>query len=100
MHAVINHLRFTDPIDPTSFDEIPSLQEQLTSIAGFHSLLVVQTGEHEATFLILADTQESLDQISREVGSPWVTRTILPLLNAPPDRRVGRILVTAAREAQ
>ena len=30
MHAVINHLKFTDPIDPTSFEEIPSPQEQLT----------------------------------------------------------------------
>ncbi len=95
MAAVINHLRFRDPVDPDLFaDADATLVPRMRAIEGFRGLHVVQTGEREIVLVILGDTVEVLDQIATEVGSPWMVEHVVPLLDGPPGRHLGPELLT------
>jgi len=95
MHAVVNHLRFSDDVDPTLFAAMEDLIPQMAAIDGLVRVQVVQTSPTEVTLLIFAVDAETLDRIATEVGSPWMLANVVPLLAAPPDRRVGAVLVSS-----
>ncbi len=46
--------------------------------------------------LILADTTETLDRLTTEVGSPWMMEHVVPLLSGPPERHIGPVVATSA----
>jgi len=91
----VNHLRFSDDVDPTLFAAMEDLIPQMAAIDGLVRVQVVQTSPTEVTLLIFAVDAETLDRIATEVGSPWMLANVVPLLAAPPDRRVGAVLVSS-----
>lgn len=95
MHAVVNLLRFSEPLDPQLFvagrDE---LEAKMRGVPGFEALHVVQTGENEAFLVIVADRAETLDRLATEVGGPWMVEHVVPRLAGPPSRSLGEIIVS------
>jgi hypothetical protein len=68
----------------------------MRAIEGFRGLQVVQTSEHDVILVILGDSVEVLDQITTEVGSPWMRdHGVLPL-DGPPERYIGQSIASSA----
>ena len=96
MAAVVNILRFKDPVDPSLFTTATSeLVPRMREIEGFQALHVLQTAETEVVLLILGDTVEVLDRVATEVGSPWMVANVVPLLVAPPERHIGPLIASS-----
>ncbi len=95
MHAVINSLRFKDPVDPALFTRAEQeLAQGMRAIEGFKSFHVVQVAADRVVLVIVGDDAEVLDRLATKVGSPWMGANVVPLLAAPPDRRVGPVLAS------
>ena len=100
MAAVVNILRFKEPVDRGLFAAAEhELAEPMRAIAGFQGFHVVRTAEAEVVLVILADTVEVLDQLATEVGSPWMLANVVPLLASPPERHVGEVIASATSHA-
>ncbi len=98
MAAVVNHLRFRDPVDPALFAAAEAeLAPLMGEVEGFEGLYVVQTSDHDVILLIFADTVETLDRLATDVGSPWMVEHIVPLLDGPPQRHIGPVIATSSR---
>lgn len=94
--AVVNHLTFDDPVDPDLFRRAEQdLVPQMRAIEGFEALHVVQTSDHDVILLILATTEEVLDRLATEVGSPWMVANVVPLLSGPPSRHIGPLIASS-----
>jgi hypothetical protein len=67
----------------------------MRSIEGFRAFHVVQVADDHAILIIIGDTPEALNKVATEVGSPWMSANILPLLAAQPERHIGSFLVSS-----
>lgn len=95
MHAVINSLRFTDPVDPALFTLAEQeLAQGMRTVEGFKSFDAVQVAAERVVVVIVGDDAEVLNRLATEVGSPWMLANVVPLLAAPPDRRIGPVLAS------
>jgi len=96
MAAVVNLLRFKEPVEPAVFAGVErDLVPQMLAIKGFRGFHVVQTSDQEVILVILGDSVEVLDQIASEVGSPWMRANVVPLLAGPPERHIGPIIASS-----
>jgi hypothetical protein len=97
MHAVINTLRFKDSVDPTLFARAEhDLADQMRSIEGFQGFRVVQVADDQVVMVIFADAAEVLDRLATELGNTWMGANVAPLLDGPPDRRIGPIIASVS----
>lgn len=95
MHAVVNHLEFTDPVDPELWRRVENeVGGQIRSFAGFHGFKVVHTSDRHAILVIFADTGQTLDDIAAQVGNTWMGANVAPLLSRPPDRHLGEVVAS------
>ena len=95
MHAVINTLRFKEPVDPALFERAErELADHMRGLEGFQGFRVVQIAEAQVMLVIFADTPEALDRMASELGDSWMGGNVTPLLDGPPDRRIGPIIAT------
>jgi hypothetical protein len=94
--AVINHLHFRDPPDPEVFAraerEVVPEARITEGISGLH---IVQVTPEHFIIVILGDDAEVLDKFASEVGSPWMTEHVVPLLASPPERHLGPLVATS-----
>src|SRR5689334_9511751 len=96
--AVVNHLHFKEPVDPALFERAEGeLGAAMRAVDGFRGLEVVRTGERDVVLVILADSVETLDRLATEVGSPWRTEHVVPLLAGPPERHLGPTIASTFR---
>jgi hypothetical protein len=96
MAAVVNHLHFKEPVDAAVFAAAEhDLLPEMRKIDGFRGLEIVQTGEREVILVILGDSEDVLDRIATEVGSPWMVAHVVPLLAGPPERHIGPSIISA-----
>jgi hypothetical protein len=94
--AVVNHLHFKQPVDPEVFSTAErDLTPLMKEIEGFGAFHVVQVGEDHAILIILGDTPDSLNRVATEVGSPWMSAHIVPLLATPPERHIGPVVASS-----
>ncbi len=94
--AVVNVLRFREPEDPSLFTRATEeLIPRMREIDGFEGLQVVQSSETEVVLLIFGDTVTVLDRVATEVGSPWMTANVVPLLAGPPARHIGPVIASS-----
>ncbi|HVT75710.1 MAG TPA: hypothetical protein VHD87_01675 [Acidimicrobiales bacterium] len=96
MAGVVNHLRFKEPVDPELFASAATeLTAQMRAIEGFQGFHVIQTSETEVILVIFGDDVDVLNRIATEVGSPWMTAKVVPLLAGPPDRQIGPTIASS-----
>jgi hypothetical protein len=96
VHFVVNHLSFSEPVDPVTFAAVDDLRPRFEAIDGFEAAHVVQTGEREVVLLIVGRDAETLDRVATEVGSPWMREAVVPLLGAPPQRELGPVIASTS----
>ena len=90
MAGVVNHLRFKEPVDPELFAQAErELSTQMRAVDGFQGFYAIQSSETEVILVILGEDVDVLNRIATEVGSPWMTASVIPMLAAPPDRHIG-----------
>jgi hypothetical protein len=90
VHAVINTLRFKEPVDPTLFERAErELADQMRAIEGFR---VVQVADDQVVLVIFADAAEALDRMATELGNTWMGANVAPLLDGAPERRIGPVI--------
>ena len=95
MHAVINNLRFTDSVDRDLFAGVEhDLAHRMRAIAGFKSFHIVQVADDHVVLVVVGDDAAVLDRLATEVGSPWMSANVAPLLAVPPDRSVGPVIAS------
>lgn len=96
MAGVVNHLRFKETIDPELFARAErDLIPQMRAIDGFQDFYVIQTSDTEVVLVILGDDVGVLNRVATEVGSPWMTANVVPLLAGPPDRHIGPTIASS-----
>jgi hypothetical protein len=94
--VVVNHLHFREPPNPELFARAEQeVVPQARAIEGFRGLHIVQAAPNHFILIITGDNPEVLDRVATEVGSPWMTAHIVPLLASPPERHVGPLIATS-----
>ena len=93
MHAVVNHLRLREPLPESVLrsareDALPRMRA-----AGCRSFQLVRVDDLHWILLIAADDRETLDEMARTLGGPWMNEHVVPLLASPTERSVGEIVV-------
>ena len=97
MHAVINTLRFKDSVDLAVFMRAEhELADQMRALEGFQGFQVVQVADDQVVMVIFADAAEVLDRMATELGNAWMGANVAPLLDGPPDRRLGPIIASVS----
>ncbi len=95
MHAVINHLHLTKPIDDIheslERDGVPLLAE----MPGFEGFMLVKEAEDRAAALIFWDTQEHAINGASKFGPTWFATNIAPFLASEQQRSLGEVVVDA-----
>jgi quinol monooxygenase YgiN len=95
MHAVINTLRFKDSVDLALFMRAErELADQMRALEGFQGFRVVQVADDQVVMVIFADAAEVLDRMATELGNAWMGVNVAPLLDGPPERRIGPIIAS------
>jgi hypothetical protein len=93
--AVVNYLHFKEPVRPELFSTAErDLASQMKAIDGFKGFHAVQVAANQLILLILGDTVEALNRVATDVGSPWMSANVVPLLAAPPDRQIGSVVAS------
>jgi hypothetical protein len=94
MDIVVNHLHFTDPVTDAL---AASMQQALEAVvaAGGRSARVAQVDDSHLILLLEFNSADDADRISRDVGGPWMRDHVVPLLSAPPERTICRVLAAA-----
>ena len=94
MHAVINTLRFKDSVDLAVFTRAEhELAGQMRALEGFQGF---QVADDQVVMVIFADAAEVLDRMATELGNAWMGANVAPLLDGPPDRRLGPIIASVS----
>jgi hypothetical protein len=94
--AVVNHLLFKEPVNPELFSNAErDLTPQMKAIEGFRGFYVVQAADDHAILIIVGETPEVLNRVATEVGSPWMSANVVPLLAAPPERHIGPVVASS-----
>lgn len=97
---VVNRLTFTHPVNRAVFGDLQALRAQFEAIDGFEAAHVVQTGEREVVLLIVGRDADVLDRVATEVGSPWMMRSVVPLLAGPSEREIGPVIASTSYAVQ
>ncbi len=97
MHAVINTLRFKDSVDTALFMRAEhELADQMRALEGFQGFRVVQVADDQVVMVIFADDAAVLDRMAAELGNSWMGANVAPLLDGPPERRIGPIIAAVS----
>jgi heme-degrading monooxygenase HmoA len=94
VHAVVNRLRFADPVDAAVIERFRGAMDALRVEPGCLDLKIVQVAPDEVVLLIFFDSPESLEDITARVGNAAMREHIVPLLRAPTERIFGPVVAS------
>lgn len=91
-----NHLHFENPVTEATLAafriagqaviDAPGLSEQVVKIDGRRLVL-----------LLMFDNGEDAAGVARDVGRPFMTEHVVPLLSDEPDRSIGEVVLESHR---
>ena len=90
MRAVVSRVEMNEPLPEIEIEA--DLVERARSIPGFESIHIVQL-DGALALLVVADSDETLNRIGDEVGSPWMSEHVNPRAKGAPDRQLGDVVV-------
>jgi hypothetical protein len=94
VHAVVNHLKLGTPLDEDVVGRMSSeMMAEAAEIPGFVSAYCVQIADDEIVMIVVCASEEALERVTQEVGSPWVGANLLPYL-AGTDRKTGPVIAS------
>jgi hypothetical protein len=92
MHAVVNHMKLSRPLDDDIIRRMNSeLMSNISKMPGVAEALCVHVAEDAIVVVVICESAESLERVHQEVGSPWVGENLTPYL-ASTDRKVGPVI--------
>ena len=92
MHAVVNHMKLSKPLDDDIIRRMNSeLMANISGMPGVADALCVHVADDGIVVVVLCESAESLERVHQEVGSPWVGENLRPYL-ASTDRKVGPVI--------
>jgi hypothetical protein len=92
MYAVVNHMRLSRPLDDDIVGRMNSeLMSNVAKMPGVINALCVQVADDGIVIIVICESEESLQRVHHEVGSPWVRGNLTPYL-ASTDRKVGPVI--------
>jgi hypothetical protein len=92
MHAVVNHMKLSRPLDPDIVGRMNSeLMAGIAKMPGVATALCVQVGDDGIVVVVVCESDEFLERVHQEVGLPWVRENLKPYL-ASTDRKVGPVI--------
>ncbi len=71
------------------------LTPQMREIEGFQDFYAIQTSDTDVVLVILGENVDVLNRVATEVGSPWMTAHVVPLLAGPSERRIGPTIASS-----
>jgi heme-degrading monooxygenase HmoA len=99
MYAVVNHFPLKTPVDQALIDK---LQQDLIprgqALPGFKEFHFIRVADDHAIVVVLFETLEALEEITRQVAAPWFAEHVGPYVAGPPERRVGEVVASSAYE--
>ena len=95
MHAVVNKLTLSKPIDDELLRELEQgFYPQLRDQPGVVDMKLVRVSESEAILVALFASQEAMDTISSKVAAPWFAEHVRPYLGGPVQRVTGEVIAS------
>ena len=92
MYAVVNHIKLSKPLDRNIISRMNSeLMPDIAKMPGAADALCVQVADDAIVVVVLCESEESLERVHQEVGSPWVGENLRPYV-ASTDRKVGPVI--------
>jgi hypothetical protein len=92
MHAVVNHMKLSRPLDNDIIERMNSeLMSNIAKMPGVVDALCVQVADDGIVVVVICESEDSLERVHQEVGSPWVGQNLKPYL-ASTDRKVGPVI--------
>ena len=95
MTVVVNHLHFrdalTDDVVQTCRDVVPRIVD-----GGATRAQVVRVDDTHLVLVLEFASPADADRVAQEVGGPWMSRHILPLLARSPERSVGEVVAAGS----
>jgi len=92
MHAVVNHMKLSRPLDDDIIERMNSeLMSNIGKMPGVANALCVQVAEDAIVVVVVCESEDSLERVHQEVGLPWVRGNLKPYL-ASTDRKVGPVI--------
>ena len=92
MHAVVNHMKLSRPLDDKIIERMNSeLMSNIAKMPGVANALCVQVAEDGIVVVVICESEEFLERVHQEVGLPWVRENLKPYL-AGTDRKVGPVI--------
>ena len=98
MHAVINHLPLHKTTDWPALALLFQTFEEKTRTAhpAFRGVTLIRVDDDHAILVVIFDTREALDEISKNVAGPWFAENVRPLLAGAVSRSVGEVIAGSA----
>jgi hypothetical protein len=92
MYAVVNHIQLCKPLDDDIIGRMNSeLMSDIATMPGVAHALCVQVADDGIVVVVVCESDEALERVHQEVGSPWVGKNLTPYL-ASTDRKVGPVI--------
>ena len=92
MHAVVNHMKLSRPLDDAIIERMNSeLMANIAKMPGVVNALCVQVADDGIVVVVVCESEDLLERVHQEVGLPWVRENLKPYL-AGTDRKVGPVI--------
>jgi hypothetical protein len=98
MHVVINHLPLQSTTDWAKLGRMFEVFEgQLRAqYPAFRGITLIRVGDDHGILVVMFDTREALEDISKNVAAPWFAQHVRPLLAGAVSRSVGEVVTGSA----
>jgi hypothetical protein len=92
MYAVVNHMKLSRPLDDNIIGRMnDELMANIAKTPGVVHGLCVQVADDGIVIIVICASEEALERVHQEVGSPWVGENLGPYL-AGTDRKTGPVI--------
>lgn len=93
MHAVVNHLHFSKPVD----DFRQAVEQEglplLSSLPGFRDFLFVKVADDRAVVILVWQDAASAENGAKVFGPTWFAKNFAPYLASEQQRSSGPVIV-------
>jgi hypothetical protein len=94
LHVVVNHLRLREPVPDATVEATRTAMQRVVD-AGALAAHLAKVDERHLILILEFPTAEDAARVAREVGGPWMTEHIRPLLAGDTERNVAEVIASA-----
>ena len=94
MHAIVNDLTLIESVDwPDLESKVEAFQAHVAAQrSDFRGVSLVRVSDTHGILLVLFDSLEALEDISKNIAGPWFAENLRHYLAGPVDRKTGEVV--------